>query len=151
MQLTEFPDIVLWPAIHYVFIERVGPFAENAPKAWMEFHRLRAGIAAQNRITGALSLYKVGPRIYRAGVSVAAAPTGLAPELRYELFLGGRYCRFVLTGLYSKLGPATGRATQIVAEQKIALREDFHIEHYRNDPATTPEAELETEILFPVK
>jgi hypothetical protein len=36
-----------------------------------------------------------------------------------------------------------------VAEKKVALRDDFNIEHYVNDPRTTPEEQLATEILFP--
>jgi effector-binding domain-containing protein len=34
-------------------------------------------------------------------------------------------------------------------ETNIALRDDFAIEHYVNDPRITPEDELVTEILVP--
>jgi len=149
MNLTERPDTVQWPETHYVFLEKVGPFMQTAPAAWTELHRLRPQLTEHNKITGYMSLYKMGPQIYRAGVSVAEPPQKLPEGLRYEKFAGGKYSRFVLTGSYTQLGPATGRACQLVAEQKIALRDDFNIEHYTNNPETTPEAELKTEILFP--
>src|ERR1039457_5502434 len=34
MNLTENPEIVTWPETHYVFVEKIGPFMENAGKAW---------------------------------------------------------------------------------------------------------------------
>jgi len=37
----------------------------------------------------------------------------------------------------------------MVTEQKIQVRDDFNIENYVNDPKTTPEDQLITEILVP--
>lgn len=150
MNLTETPDTIHWPEAHYVFLEKIGPFPQNAPQAWQELHQLLPAFAAHNTITGYLSLYKMGPQVYRAGVSVAAPPSELPSSLRYEKFPGGKYSRFVLTGAYTNLGAATGRACELVAQQQIPLRDDFNIENYVNDPRSTPEAELITEILFPV-
>jgi len=149
MKLTEEPEIVTWPETHYVFVEKIGSFMANAPAAWQELHKLTPRIAEENKITGYLSLYKMEPKIYRAGVSVAAAPQMLPEGLRYEKFAGGKYSRFVLTGPYTQLPEASGRTIEIVAAKKIPLRDDYHIEHYVNDPRSTPEDELVTEILFP--
>lgn len=149
INLTETPDTVTWPEMHYVFLEKVGTFQQTAPAAWTEFHELRESVAAHNTITGFMSLYQMGPQIYRAGVSVSAPPRDLPAGLRYEKFPGGKYARFVLTGPYMQLGPATCRACELVAAQRIALREGFNIEHYVTDPRITPEPELITEILFP--
>lgn len=151
IQLTEEPDTIDWPETHYVFVEKVGPFMQNAPQAWQEAHKLIPAVAEHNTITGYMSLYKMGPQIYRAGVSLAAAPVKLPAGMRYEKFAGGKYSRFVLTGPYSNLGPATGRTVQLVAERQIPLRDDYNIEHYVNDPRVTPEAQLITEILFPTE
>ena len=112
-------------------------------------HQLVPKISEHNKIIGDMSLYKVAPKIYRAGVSLAAAPIRLPESLRYEQFKGGRYSRFVLTGPYSKLPEASGRVFEIVAERKIKLRDDYCIENYFNDPRTTPEDQLTTEILIP--
>lgn len=149
MSLNEKSDTVQWPAMHYVFLEKVGSFAQNAPQAWQELHARLAAIAEHNTITGFVSLYKIAPQLYRAGVSVAAPPENLPEGLQYEKFNGGKYTRFVLTGPYMQLGEATGRVSNLVAERKIPVRDDFNIENYVNDPRITPEAELTTEILFP--
>lgn len=149
IQLTQEADAVHWPETHYVFIERIGPFMQNAPQAWREAHKLIPAVAEHNTITGYMSLYKMGPQIYRAGVSVAAPPVNLPAGMSYEEFSGGKYSRFVLTGPYSNLGPATGRAVELVAEKRLALRDDWNIENYVNDPRVTPEEQLITEILFP--
>ena len=97
-----------------------------------------------------MSLYKIGPKIYRAGVSLAEGPHDLLHNLKYEHFMGGQYARFVLTGPYSELPKATRRVFEIVSEKKMQLRNDYCIENYVNDPRTTSEAELVTEILMPM-
>jgi DNA gyrase inhibitor GyrI len=147
--LTQEPDSVNWPETHYVFVERIGPFMQTAPQAWREAHRLIPAIAQHNSITGYMSLYKVGPQIYRAGVSVAAPPVNLPAGMSYEKFAGGKYGRFILTGPYSNLPVASGRVRDIVAEKRIPLRDGYNIENYVNDPRETPEDKLVTEILFP--
>ena len=149
MNLAETPDILTWPETQYIFLEKIGPFQNTAPQAWQNLHQLVPKISEHNKITGYMSLYKMGPKVYRAGVSVAAHPAVLPEGLGYTQFSGGKYSRFVLTGSYSDLGPATGRVMQIVSETKLPLRDDYFIENYRNDPRTTPEAELITEILVP--
>jgi effector-binding domain-containing protein len=149
MDLTEEPEIVTWPETHYVFLEKIGPFRNTAPQAWQTVHQLVSGISEHSKITGYLSLYKVQPKIYRAGVSVAAEPVKLPAGLEYAKFKGGKYSRFVLTGSYSNLPQASGRVFEIVAEKKIKVRDDFCIENYVTDPRTTPEDQLVTEILIP--
>ncbi len=149
MNLTEEPEAVTWPETHYVFVERIGPFMQTAPQAWQYLRGQVAGIAAKNQIAGYMSLYKMGPQIYRAGVSVAAPPVELPDGLEYARFRGGKYSRFVLTGPYSNLPEASGRVWQIAAETNIPLRDGFAIENYVNDPQITPADELVTEILVP--
>jgi DNA gyrase inhibitor GyrI len=149
MNLTEIPETVDWPKTHYAFVERIGPFQTYAHQAWQDLHRVVAEIEEHNQITGYLSLYKIGPEIYRAGVALAAPPTKLPQNLSYMEFGGGKFSRFVLTGPYSGLGEATSRVMQIVAERKFPLRDEFSIENYVNDPRKTPEEQLITEILVP--
>jgi effector-binding domain-containing protein len=143
------PTIVNWPETHYVFVERFGPFQNTAQQAWQDLHKLIPAISEHNKITGYMSLYKMEPNIYRAGVSVASEPKNVPESLKYEKFLGGKYRRFVLTGPYSGLPEASGRVYETVSERKIQLRDDFSIENYVNDPRTTPEDQLITEILVP--
>jgi effector-binding domain-containing protein len=149
MQLSLEPEIVQWPETHYVFVEKQGPFPTTAPQAWTALHTLTSAIAEHNTITGYMSLYKMGPKVYRAGVSVAERPSQLPEGVAYEKFAGGKYARFVLGGSYAQLGPATGRVTEAVLERGLKLRDEYHIEHYVNDPRATPEDQLITHILFP--
>jgi len=149
MNLTEVPQIVTWPEIHYVFIEKIGPFQNTAPQSWQSLHQLVPKILEHNEITGYTSLYKVAAQVYRAGVSTAAPPSNLPEGLQYTKFKGGKYSRFLLTGPYTDLPAASGRVFQIIAETKIPLRDDFCIENYLNDPRITPEPQLLTEILIP--
>jgi DNA gyrase inhibitor GyrI len=149
MNLTEVPEIATWPETHHVFLEKVGPFQNSAPQAWQNVHQLVPGLSQNNKIIGYMSLYKVAPQIYRAGVALAAPPNNLPGGLEYERFKGGKYSRFVLTGPYSDLPEASGRVFQIVSEKKIQLRDDYCIENYVTDPRTTPEQQWVTEILIP--
>jgi DNA gyrase inhibitor GyrI len=149
MNLTETPEIVHWPPTHYVFLEKIGPFMRTAYQAWQELHKLEPVISAHNQITGAMALYKMKPDTYRAGYILAAPPVSLPCELSYELFAGGKYSKFVLTGSYSNLPQASGRVWEIVSRTNTMVRPDFAIEHYANDPKTTPEDNLITEILIP--
>ncbi len=150
MNLTQEPEIVNWPATHYVFLEKTGPFQNTAPQAWQSVHSFVPELVKKNQITGYVSLYKVGPHLYRAGFALAAPPVDLPQGLAYEEFPGGKYARFVLTGPYSDLAAASGRVWDLVAEKKIPLRDDFAIENYVNDPRITPEDKLVTQIHVPV-
>lgn len=143
------PTIVNWPETHYVFLEKIGPFQNTAQQAWQELHKLLPAISEQNKVTRYMSLYKMNANIYRAGVALAAEPNHLPENVKYEKFRGGKYSRFVLTGPYSGLPEASGRVYETVSQRKLQLRDDFSIENYMNDPRTTPEDQLITEILVP--
>ena len=149
MNLTEEPEVVTWPETHYVFVEKTGLFPKLAPEAWQAAHSLLPLVKEHNQIAGYLSLYKMNPNVYRAGFALAAEPVNLPSDLKYEAFAGGTYSMFVLTGPYSDLPQATGRVFEIVSKNDMMLRSDFCIEHYVNDPGTTPEEKLITEILIP--
>ncbi|HEX4285066.1 MAG TPA: GyrI-like domain-containing protein [Terracidiphilus sp.] len=149
MNLTEIPETMTWPATHYVFVEKVGPFMTNAGAAWNAAHSLVPALSERNEVVGYTSLYKMGPQIYRAGFALDAAPVDLPAGLSYELFPGGKYARFLLTGPYADLPQASGRVWEI-AKGSLELRDDFAIENYLNDPRVTPEGQLKTEILVPL-
>jgi predicted transcriptional regulator YdeE len=149
MNLTEEPEVVSWPDTHYVFVEKTGPFPKIAPEAWQTVHSLVPLLTERNKIIGSMALYKMSPNVYRAGFALAAEPAGLPEGLQYERFAGGTYSKFVLTGPYSELPQATRRVFEIVSKNDLMLRSDFCIEHYVNDPRTTAEEKLITEILIP--
>ena len=149
MKLTEDPEIVQWPETHYVFLEKIGPFMTTAGQAWQSAHQQAPAIAESNKITGYMSLYKRGPKIYRAGFSLAAPPQNLPDGFEYLKFSGGKFSRFDLTGPYTDLPAASGRVFELVAEKGIEMRDDFCIEHYVTDPRVTPEDQTVTHILIP--
>jgi effector-binding domain-containing protein len=151
MNLTEIPEIVQWPETHYVFIEKIGPFAENAGKAWQSAHQLVPALRQNNQITKYMSLYKRGSQTYRAGFAIASAPKELPAGFEYEEFKGGKYSRFVLTGPFTDLPAASGRVFEIVAENGIEMHDGFCIENYVTDPSTTPADQNVTEILIPTE
>jgi effector-binding domain-containing protein len=151
MNLTENPEIVTWPETHYVFVEKIGPFMETAPQAWQQAHTMAPALSEHNKITGYTSLYKTGPKIYRAGFALDSAPKCLPDGLKYEKFAGGKYSRFVLTGPYTELPQATCRAWEIAQENNVTTRDDFAVENYVNDPRVTPVEQLVTEILIPTE
>ena len=149
IHLTHEPETIDFPAAHYVYVERVGNIPTNAPQAWKTVEKFAAVLMPHNKITGAAALYKPNEGIYRAGFMLAAPPVNLPEGLSYARIAGGRYARFTLNGPFTQLPEATSRAFGIVAEKKIALRDDFNIEHYLTDPATTPAEKNVTQILFP--
>jgi len=127
MNLTSDPQVVNFPPTHYVFVEKVGPFQNTAPGAWQSAHTFVPELSKKNQITGYMSLYKVGPQVYRAGVAVAEPPANLPDGLKYEKFPGGKYSKFVLTDSYSQLPQASGRAFELAQEHKLPLRDGFNI------------------------
>jgi DNA gyrase inhibitor GyrI len=150
LNMTTKAETLQWPETHYVFIEKIGPFQETAHKAWEELHAVMAAIKENNTVEMYFSLYKVGPQLYRAGVSTKDAPAKLPAGVQYEKFKGGKYAKYVYTGPYTRLGEACMRASEQAREQKWKVRDDFNIENYVNNPKETPADELVTEIAFPV-
>ncbi len=150
IHLTQEPEIVDFPATHYVFVERAGNIPANAPGAWQTVQKFAPALMAHNQIRGAAAFYKPTKGIYRAGFLLAAPPADLPEGLNYEKVSGGKYVRFTLTGPFDQLPEANTRGFQIVAEKEIVLRDDFNIEHYLTDPGSTPADENVTALLFPV-
>ncbi len=150
LNLTHKPETVDFPATPYVFVERIGNIPENAQGAWKTVEKFASVLLQHNKITGAAAFYKPAKGVYRAGFTLSAPPVQLPEGLTYEEFSGGKYARFTLTGPFDQLPEAHTRASAIVAEEKIALRDDFYIEHYLTDPSTTPAEQNVTAILFPI-
>jgi DNA gyrase inhibitor GyrI len=151
MNLNEVPEIVTWGQTHYVYVEKVGPFQENAPAAWHTLFQVRPRIAQSNTILGSTSLYRLEPEpVYRAGLRLADPAKDVPQGFDYTLLPGGKYACFTLIGSYSQLPEATGRVFERVQSLKFKVRPDFFLENYVSDFNVTPEAELVTQILIPV-
>lgn len=150
-------EIVNRPAFHYVFLQKNGPFSEVAPATWSEFLRLQGGQIRPDDIRGVLGLSTIDKvkngeeaMVYQAGFCVAAKPAAVPRGLEYKKIPAGKYARFLLSGPYSQISPAFSQAFRELSEKSVALREDYCVENYLNDPRNTPEEQLQTEILVPV-
>ncbi|MBI3436711.1 MAG: GyrI-like domain-containing protein [Proteobacteria bacterium] len=157
LDLTAAPDIIALQPAPFLYLEKVGPFQKFAPLAWKEFWAIAGGKIDHDQIAAMLALSlidetKTGDAafVYQAGLLLKAKPTTLPEGLRLRQLAAGKYARFVLTGSYAQLSTAYPKAFSIVAESKYRFRPDFCIEKYLNDPSTTPQDQLQTEILIPV-
>lgn len=155
MHLTPEFRSVYRSATHFLFLEARGSFAEVAPRLWQELPPLLTGLGPQTILEYlGLSGMEHGisgdeGKIYQAGVSLVEKPPQLPEGMRYRLVPAGCYALFLLTGPYTQIGQAFERAFQLLSEKKTALRVEFCMENYVNDPQTTPEAQLMTELLIP--
>jgi AraC family transcriptional regulator len=157
VNLTPKFEIVDRPTIHYIFLEKHGPFAEVAPPTWEQMFPLLSSQLDQRQIVSWLGLSTIDKTkngeeamIYEAGVGVSSAPEKPLKGLQYKKVKDGKYARFLLTGPYSQIWMAFNQIFKTLAESKLELRQEFCIENYLNDPKATPENELLTELLVPV-
>ena len=153
MPLNTATEEVNWPLTHFVYVGETGSFSETARACWGSFKGNEAAIAS---VTGGFvahfSLYQIEPEmIYRAGASIANPPSEPLPEgVSYMAFSGGKYVQFTMTGCYSQLPVVVGEVFNKVKTDGVSVRADWYIEHYANNPASTPVDELITHILIPV-
>jgi AraC family transcriptional regulator len=156
MNLTSNFETVTRPLTHYVFLEKRGPFAEVAPPLWNDLMPLLRHLDQQQirEYLGVSGIDKSKPgedaMIYQAGVACAKEPVKLSDGLQHRAIKPGKYARFLLTGPYSQIWMAFDRIFRTLAENKVALRPEFCIENYLNDPRFTPEDKLQTELLIPI-
>lgn len=156
MNMTPEFETVTRPLTHLVFLEKRGPFSEIAPQVWKELHAQlpRLDSSQIREYLGVSGIDKGRPgedaMIYQAGVALAAEPEKLPTGLHHRAIKSGRYARFVLTGSYAHIWQAFDRAFKTLAEKRVELRPEFCIENYLNDPRSTAEDALLTEILVPV-
>ena len=150
MGLNETPKSVMSPEGHYVFVEKIGPFSETARQAW-EFLRAKAKDDLPGaRKTGAMAHFRMKPEmIYRAGFLYDSKPSSLPEGLTYLKVSPGKYSKFVVTGSYAQLPQLWGKTMELVERLQLKTRDDFYIESYANDPATTAEPQLITELMIP--
>ena len=157
LSLTSKPEIVNRPVIHYVYHQKNGPFAEVAPSAWGEFFPLLGNQLNHDQMVGLLGLSMVdkgkngeAAGVYQAGAGLASKPATIPKNLLYRKIEAGEYARFLLTSSYSQIGTAFSQIFRTLSENSVPLREDFCVENYLNDPKSTPEEQLLTELLVPI-
>lgn len=156
MNLTTQFEPISRPLTHYVFIEKRGPFAEVAPPLWSDLTPLLQQLDPHHvrEFLGVSGVDKSRPgedaMIYQAGVALAQEPQKLLAGLQHRAIQAGKYARYVLTGPYAHIWPAFNHMFKDLDEKGVALRPEFCIENYLNDPRVTPEDQLKTELLIPI-
>lgn len=152
MNLTNKSEKITYSEQHYLFIEKIGPFEKTAMAAWQELHQIVSTTPIDAQKIGAMALFKIEPQmIYRAGFVYNKKPEIIPAGAQYFKFLGGTYAKYTLTGSYMHLPVAWGKVIEFAAQEKIQTRPDFYIENYANDPMATPEDQLISELMIPVK
>lgn len=157
VNLTQEFETVTRPVTHYLFLEKLGPFAEVAPPLWEELmpHLERIDQRTVREFLGVSGVDKSrageDAMIYQAGVALNHKPANIPAGLKEKSIKSGRYARFLLTGPYTQIWPAFDHIFKTLAEKKVALRPEYCIENYLNDPRVTPEDQLKTELLVPIE
>lgn len=152
MPLNEVPQEVNWPAVHYVYVMKTGPFQDTAPACWKELKTKLPQLPEEVKVESHFSLYKTQPEmIYSAGVAVSSEPSSLPEGLAYMRYEGGKLLSYTLNGPYEELPEACGRVFELVKQNAVDVREGFFVEHYVTNPATTPAEETVTNIMLPIQ
>lgn len=156
LNFTQTPEIIISEPVQLVYLEKHGPFMQSAPAAWHEFSALIDTLAPE-KIKSKISLTytdktKQGDNAYtyQAGVILKSQSDIVNPPLAQRTLSAAKYASFLLIGSYAQLSQAYPAIFEILTARKIEIRDDFCMEKYLNDYATTPESELRTEILIPV-
>lgn len=158
INLTEKPEVIQKQPQLFLYLEKIGPFMVQAPKAWQEFHEISKPVMSALATTGMCGLSKIDESrqddtryVYQAGVFLEHAPAKNPDGLSLRTTPAGKYARFVLTGGYHQLPQAYPQIFSILEEDGISLRDEFCAEIYLNTPQDTAEENLKTEILIPVQ
>lgn len=157
MNLNKEYQVINRPELHFAFLEDYGPFRETAPALWpVMFQKLMPQVQ-QDEISEFLGLAtvdedKTGKEtlIYRAGLGLKEPRKDLK-GVKFETIPGGKYASFILKGPYSHVWLAFNEVYKILSSEGLELRKGFSMDKYLNDPNVTPEEELLTELLVPIK
>ncbi|EQC47529.1 DNA-binding helix-turn-helix protein [Bacteriovorax sp. Seq25_V] len=88
---------------------------------------------------------------YSAAISLPSNENAVIPGLEREIIPASKYAKFLLKGPYEGIWYAFDQAFKFINEGDFEIGDAPSLEVYLNDPSITPEAELLTEILIPIK
>lgn len=157
LNLTLKPEIITRPTTHFLHVRKAGIFAEVAMPTWYAMFPLIGAIdkSSIKEFLGAsvmdLKTQDEVGMFYDAGIALNEKPAHVPKGMEYTKINSGKYARFILTGPYPGVWPAFEKIFQILGDKKIELRDGACIENYISNPEITPEVDLITELLVPVK
>ncbi len=162
LNFSEKPEVVLRKeTVAFIQTKVGGEFKEIAPAVWSDFTTTLGRAREEGQDLSKSEYFGISSveqkddgeviNTYSAaisspvgsGVSIDSLEKVVLPELKYA--------KFLLTGSYDGLWLAFEKAFNSLNEGGYELAEGPCLENYLNDPTITPEAELLTEVLIPIK
>lgn len=159
LNMTEKPEIVSRPETK-IYSKRISGknFSEIAPLVWDDFIKVLTHTDQDLSESEWLGLSYIDQKeieenshIYKAAISVPSKKEIHFSEFEHESISPQKYLKFVLKGSYLGIWAAFEKAFEIMDKNGHILGDGPCLENYINDPKETPEEELLTEILIPVK
>lgn len=158
LNLSEKPEIIVREeSVIYALEKRGGPFTEIAPLVWQNFVGILQEAKqdlSQSEYLGVSFMESNGPEekhVYKAAVTGPKGKELHFTKLQKEIIPKTKYLKFVLKGPYVGVWPSFDKIFKYVNENSYELADGPCLENYLNDPNITPESELLTEILIPIK
>lgn len=97
------------------------------------------------------SLIEDKSHIYKVGITCSKEKPLSFKHLKKDKIKKTKYAKFILKGSYLSIWPAFERIFKILSETDLALDPSPCLENYLNNPKITPEEDLLTELLVPLK
>ncbi|MGK0180038.1 MAG: DNA gyrase inhibitor GyrI [Nitrospinales bacterium] len=140
-----------------LFIVKGEKFNEIAVLVWDDFLKLleKSGQdLSESKFMGISLISEEGEtdnHIYKAAVSYPPKKNLAFNSLTKEILPTSKYAIFLLKGSYQGIWKAFDFAFKKINDSKYEFSQAPCLENYINDPSITPEDELLTEILIPIK
>lgn len=154
LELSKEPEIIERGQVQILSLENAGgKFDEIAPPIWEKFLGFLEGTSldlSQSEFLGISFVDQDEKHFYKAAITVENKDVMIAP-LKQEFLEKSKYAKFILKGSYDGVWPAFDMAYKTLDKMGLELADLPCLENYINDPRETPENELLTEILIPIK
>jgi AraC family transcriptional regulator len=127
-------------------------FKDAAQVAWQEFLKIIPTVKEDLSQSEFLGVGEMSGDTcsYRAAISIPTNPNAEVANLIKEDIPASKYAKFLLKGSYDGIWYAFDKAFKFINESEFEISSAPCLELYLNDPNTTPENELLTEILIPI-
>lgn len=128
-------------------------FKEAAQIAWNEFLQIIPTVKEDLTQSEFLGVGEMNSNncSYKAAISIPTNPQAKIDKLTKEVIPASKYAKFLLKGSYEGVWFAFDKAFKFINESEYEIGSAPSLENYLNDPSVTPESELLTEILIPLK
>ena len=148
-------EVITRPMTNYWALESKGEdFKDIAPDIWQKFLKVlevEKQDVSQSEFMGVGFINEDKHCVYRAAVSEKEGH-----EMKFDGLVKcqlpeTKYAKFLLKGSFDQIWPAVNKAFELVDQSQYEFTKEPCLENYLNDPAITPEEDLLTEILIPIK